>query len=461
MIRHTRDGSDRPRRSRSAALPALAAAALCLAACSTHDVLSVQDPDIINPENVQSPAGAEAVRQGALNRFNVATSGGESLFLMGGLFADEWINGDSYIDRQQVDTRTPIPENSFLLATNRNLHRARLSAAQAIALLRQYSASAPGWQPAEMYFVQAYLENLYAEAYCNGLVFSTVIDGREEYGSPISTAAAFQLALAHADSGLALVTGSTATDVKVRSALQVTRGRILLNLSRPAEAASAVSGVLTTFHYDMYHSQQTNDNATWSLNNDSHRYSVSAGEGSNGLNFATAADPRVPVCQGGDAACKAVGVTATARDDLGKPYYVQLLWPDRTSTVAIVDGIEARLIEAEAQLKAGSAATALATLNALRASKTGLAPLTDAGSDAARVNQLFRERGFWLFGRGHRMGDLRRLVRQYGRAQDAVFPTGTWHKGGNYGSDVTMPVPQAEENNPNVTPGHTCLDRNA
>ncbi len=461
MIPHMRAGSDRRRAPRAASLAALAAGILGLAACSTHDILSVQDPDIINPENVQSAAGAEAVRQGALARFNVATSGDESLFLLGGMFADEWINGDSYIDRQQVDTRTPIPENSFLLGINRSLHRARLSARQAVDLLRQYNPTAPGWETAEMYFVEAYLENVYAEDYCNGLVFSTVTDGREEYGSPITTAAAFQLALAHADSGLARVTGSTASDVKVRSALQVTRGRILLNLNRMPEAATAVSGVLTTFHYDMYHSQQTSNNNTWALNNDAHRYSVSTGEGTNGLPFATAGDPRVPVCQGGDAVCKAAGVTATARDDLGKPFNVQLIWPARESSVAIVDGIEARLIEAEAQLKAGSPATALATLNALRATKSGLAPLTDAGSDAARLSQLFSERGFWLFGRGHRMGDLRRLVRQYGRAQDAVFPTGVWHKGGNYGTDVTFPVPQAEENNPNVTPGHTCLDRNA
>lgn len=459
MIPHTRAGSDTRRRAASVAV--LAAAILGAAACSTHDVLTVTDPDIINPADVQSPAGADAVRVGALARFNVATSGGESLFLMGGLFADEWINGDSYIDRQQVDARTPIPANSFLLSANRSLHRARLSARQALDLLRQYSAGAPGWQLGEMYFVQAYLENLYAEDYCNGLVFSTVVDGREEYGSPITTTAAFQLALAHADSGLALVTGTTASDTKVRQALQVTRGRILLNLNRAPEAATAVAGVLTTFHYDMYHSQQSSDNATWSLNNSAHRYSVSTGEGTNGLNFATANDPRLPVCQGGDAACKAAGVTATSRDDLGKPYYVQLLWPARESSVAIVDGIEARLIEAEAQLKAGTPAAALATLNTLRATKSGLAPLTDAGTDAARVDQLFRERGFWLFGRGHRMGDLRRLVRQYARPQNSVFPTGAWHKGGDYGVDVTIPVPQAEENNPNVTPGQTCIDRNA
>ena len=59
----------------------------------------------------------------------------------------------------------------------------------------------------------------------------------------------------------------------------------------------------------------------------------------------------------------------------------------------------------------------------------------------------------------NRVGDLRRLIRQHGRAPESVFPTGAWHKGGNYGTDVTIPVPQAEENNPNVPIGKTCIDR--
>jgi hypothetical protein len=140
---------------------------------------------------------------------------------------------------------------------------------------------------------------------------------------------------------------------------------------------------------------------------------------------------------------------------------VQLIWPVRESPVSITSGIEARMIEAEAQLRAGNSAGALATLNAARATVTGLTPLADAGTEVARVNQLFRERAFWLFGRGYRVGDMRRLIRQYNRAANTVFPTGAWHKGGNYGTDVTMPVPQAEENNPNVPSGQTCLDRNA
>jgi hypothetical protein len=57
------------------------------------------------------------------------------------------------------------------------------------------------------------------------------------------------------------------------------------------------------------------------------------------------------------------------------------------------------------------------------------------------------------------VGDLRRLIRQHARAQNTVFPTGTWHKGGNYGTDVNVPVPQAELNNPNVQ--QACLNRNA
>jgi starch-binding outer membrane protein, SusD/RagB family len=341
------------------------------------------------------------------------------------------------------------------------LHRARLSAQQAVELLKKYRPTAPGWQVAEMFLVQAYVENLMAEHYCNGLVISDVVEGAEQYGSPMTTQAVFERALAHANEGLAAVTGTTASDVKVRSALQVTRGRILMNLNRPAEAAQAVAGVLTSFRYDMLHSQTTNSNAMWSFNNLAWRYSVSNAEGTNGLNFATANDPRVPVCVGGDAACRAAGVTRTTRDDQSQPLHIQLLWPARETPVAIASGIEARLIEAEAQLRAGNATASLATLNAARTTVSGLTPLTDAGTETARVSQLFRERAFWLFGRGHRVGALRRLIRQYNRTPTSVFPIGAWHKGGNYGADITVPVPQAEENNPSVTPGQTCLDRNA
>jgi hypothetical protein len=133
--------------------------------------------------------------------------------------------------------------------------------------------------------------------------------------------------------------------------------------------------------------------------------------------------------------------------------------------------VEARLIEAEAALKAGDVTTWLAKLNGIRAqvrtlmtaytnpqtytlnnpntfvTNTTLAPLTDPGTAASRVDLTFRERAFWMYGTGHRLGDLRRLIRQYGRTAESVFPTGTWHKGGPYGTDVALIVPFNEEQN--------------
>jgi len=449
----------RARTRRTVAATLLVAGSLAASGCNPSEFLTIEDPDIINPASVGSAAGANAARVGAIARLNVATAGGESLLLLGGLFADEWNNGDSFIARQEIDQRVITPQNNFLTDANRAMHRARLSAEQSILLLRQFSPTAPGWQLGEMYFIEAYIEDQAAEHYCSGVVFSTVIDGTESYGSPLTTAAAFARALAHADSGLALVTGTTADDVRVRSALQVIKGRILLGLNRPADAATAVTGVATGFQYLTYHALTTTSNQFWNFNNLAGRYSVSTTEGVNGMNFATANDPRVPVCAGNDAVCRTIGVTKASRDDLSTPYYVQRLWPVRESSVAIVSGQEARLIEAEAQLRAGNTGGSLTTLNALRATFTGLTPLTDAGTEATRVNQLFRERAFTLFGRGTRTGDLRRLIRQYARTATTVFPTGAWHKGGNYGTDVTLPLPLAETNNPNAGAG-VCIDRN-
>jgi hypothetical protein len=53
---------------------------------------------------------------------------------------------------------------------------------------------------------------------------------------------------------------------------------------------------------------------------------------------------------------------------------------------------------------------------------------------------------------------MRRLVRQYDRAADDVFPVGTHYKGGTYGDDVNLPVVTDERNNPNF---QGCTDRNA
>jgi hypothetical protein len=170
-------------------------------------------------------------------------------------------------------------------------------------------------------------------------------------------------------------------------------------------------------------------------------------EGGNGLNYVTSLDPRVRV----DRSTQRPGQDGT-------PIWRTLMFPRGDAPVPLATGVEARLIEAEALLAAGDAAGWLAKLNAARTTMPELTPLTDPGSAAARVDLLFRERAFWMYFTAHRVGDLRRLVRQYDRAPEAVWPSGNYFKGGVYGTDMNLPPSQAERNNPDY-PG--CADRNA
>ena len=450
-------------RWRAGMLAGVLAAASTMAACNTEQVLNVTDPDIINPSDVSTAAAADALRLGALYRFQVATTGttgtnsGDTEFLVGGMLADEWRSSDTFLQRNQIDRRAITTDNAEVDGPYRLTQRVRLAATQAIEQLTKFNA--PGWQVGQMFVIEAYAENQLAEDFCSGVPFSTVENGVETFGSSNTTAEALAIALAHTDSALKATTGTTANDISIRNAAKVLAGRILINLAQYKAAGDTVASVPTSYAWVNQHSDNTVYNAAWSFNNSVGRLFVGNGEGTNGLNFYGAGDPRLPVCA-------IIGTTKTGcgtDTPVSKPFdpstpvgppalAIQQKWPLRTSSVNLMTGIEARLIEAEAAFKAGNPAGMIAKLNQARTEGgvTGLAAnLTDPGNDAARVDLLFNERAFWLYSTGHRLGDLRRLVRQYNRAPESVYPTGSWWKGGNYGNQVTLPIPQSEETNPN------------
>jgi hypothetical protein len=205
--------------------------------------------------------------------------------------------------------------------------------------------------------------------------------------------------------------------------------------------------VPTDFQYVTEHapSPQRLQNAIWAYST-GFLWSVSDQEGGVGLPFLTAEDPRVPFQDEED-----VGLDGTT------PQFTLLKYADASAPVVVADGIEARLIEAEAAVNAGDFGGATTFLNDLR-SLVGLDPLGQPGGLDEAVDLVFSERAFWLFATGHRLGDMRRLIRQYGRDPATVFPSGTYIKGGNYGSDVNLPMPQEEGSNPNYV---GCIDREA
>ena len=445
-----------------------------------EQLLSAPDPDLISPSDVNSPEGADALRLGALGRLRGIASGGESVWLYGGLLADEWKSSDTFLERNAVDSRTIPGDNANVQTAFRDVYRARTSAREALGKLNEYKPT-PTANVGQMYLVMALAETFLAEKFCNGTPLSDASTGVVVAGPPMSNAEVFTLALAHVDSGLTLAPASLtdAASVAVRNSLLVARGRVLVDLGRFPEAAAAVAGVSTSFRFDGTHSLTGGNNQIWSVNTSVKRYTVGdsfdvSGIIRNSLPFASAADPRVPVDG------SSTGTSSVGRGFDGSTNFIRQRLFGRVDPTPILSGLDARLIEAEAKLKANDIAGMMTILNSLRSSPptianfsgtgstpgtpvavtpAGLTALATPASPDAAATLFFREKAFWTFARGQRLSDLRRLIRQYGRSADAVFPAGNFFKTGSpYGSDVNLPVTVDEKNNPQ---SQGCTDRKA
>lgn len=456
----------------------IALIAVLASGCDLDKLVRATDADIIGVDAISNPTAANAVRIGTLGRFNANTTGGESMFLYGGLFGDEFTTGDTFTQRVETDQRALTPQNGNITGAYRGLHLPRIGAIQARDALAQFSPNAPNWNFGEMFFVEAYMLNLLAEHFCNGQPISSIRDGVETFAAPTPTVEIYATALAKVDSGLVRVgSGTVADDVRVRNALSILKARILLNQGNFAGVQAAVAAVPTSYGWVQQHALTANTPGMWSLINNQRRYIVSNNEGPLNMNFGTAADPRVPTCVVGSPACVAAGFTLRRPFDnanLAVPDMLyQLVAPTDASSVALVTGLQARLFEAEALNRADRFGEALVILNTLRAAPPGygrtiaaMPALVDPGTPAGRRDLIFREKGFWLFGLGHRYGDLRRMMRQYNMTQNQVFPNGTWQIGRapGYSTDVVFRTPTAESFNPlqpvDADGAPSCIDRN-
>jgi hypothetical protein len=427
----------------------LAAAGVVSAGCG---LLDTNQPNIVDPGNLDSPEGAQTRRIGAITDFAFAQDGDGTQFedghiLLSGLMADEFVLSTTPPTEQEIDQRRVFENNSTLFDMFHNLHRARAAAEDAADALQEFSPD-PDAEPgiAEMLSLAGYTYLFFGESFCSGVPFSRLEGEEIVFGEPQTTQEIFETALARFDAALAHP-GLVADDGSITNLAAVGRGRALVNLRRFADAAAAVAAVPTEFQYVTEHSESPLrlQNAIWSYST-GFLWSVSDQEGEVGLPFRSAEDPRVPFVDEED-----VGLDGTT------PQFTLTKYPDAAASVVVADGIEARLIEAEARLDVPDLPGMTTILNDLRAT-IELDPVSQPGDQDEGEDLLFSERAFWLFATGHRLGDMRRLIRQYERDSEQVFPSGTYIKGGSYGPDVNLPMPQEEGNNPNFA---GCLDREA
>jgi hypothetical protein len=450
------------RLSRAKAASPLVATAIAffLGACSVDKVLQVPDPDVSRPSDLSGAQALPTLLASAVGDFQVAFSGTggntglEGLTNISGLFTDEFFFTETFPTRVQIDRRAIDRVNSNMRDIFFTVQRARASALRAETTYKKLAATDSGY--AESLDIGGYSFLFLAEAYCSGVPVSGFdASGQVVNGTPLSTSQLVDSAIARFQ--VAITVAQTAGNTRLEYLARVGQARALLfkGNSNLDAAAAVVASVPTSFAYRVFSSSNTDrqNNGIWEFNWNEKRWSQADSEAGIGLPFLSANDPRTPYVRRG------FGF------DRATPLYSTLKYPNRDASEVLADGVEARLIEAEAFLSHGDITNYLARLNALRATTTPALPaLTDPGAaNNARVRQLFHERGFWLFATNHRLGDLRRLSRAtaqggYGLDPSTVFPSGNYQGEslGVYGSDVNFPIPVEEDNNPNF---HGCINR--
>jgi len=452
---------------------------LGVAACSPSSLVDVQSPStVVDPSLITSAAAATQLRTGALVRMIGAIGRLQttSVIAMSGYLTDELSNGPTYSGGTGDDRNVLNP----LLGKNSSgysydqIQSARVKAQQARQALQLYAANVPSAPRAwwgELFALEGYTELWLAELFCSGMpLTSAPLVGPQVPTRGFTTIELYTHAISLFDS--AMVEG--ADSAQYVNLARVGKARALLNMGQFAAADSVVQSVPTDFVYLLQSIISGTDGLgffSFPGQLPSGYYRVQDREGGNGLVWST--DPRVGVVkdteQTGDMLWPAKfnvnssGVPDPRTGKSGVP-------------IRLADGLEARLIQAEAALARGDGSW-LTTLNMLRSTCIGsaacapiagltsssLPPLADPGTPALRLDTLMKERAMWLYLTGHREGDLRRMAHVYDRDPNTLWPTGIMsvpafpplftdpgiENGQRYGPDVVYgPDPNEKLNNP-------------
>lgn len=482
-----------------------AAAVFAAAACSPDKILDAEIRDVIDPSAVAGAAGLSAYRNSALGDFQVAFSGSSTIegqVNYSALLGDEFDITDTFNTRIEIDRRDIKDDNSNNEAVFVSLARARVSAERSA---RQYGSLESEAQSearatatdtlnfatgrAEAFAFAGFTYIFFAENYCEGVSFTEADDeGGVANAPPLSRDSVLRRSLQRFDSAFVFAartrnvtsgTTTTPTPISLTTARLARIGKARAYLNRAdtrtspfldsALAQLGAANVPTDYEYRILHSENSGrqNNGIFSYNTSQARWRQANRQGGNGLPYRDAYVNGVDV----RTAHRSNGNTGFDR----RAHWTSLKYPARNSYVVLASGVEARLIEAEVALRKGDNATFLTRLNDLRANTSlnrcveravgcnqptaALAALADPGTATGREDLLFRERAYWLFLTSHRLGDMRRLIRQYGRQRETVYPTGPFEKAPTtrYGTDVSFPIPVQERNNSEFPQsGNTC-----
>lgn len=426
-MHRTHDSFSRPSwRRRSAALALLFP--VLAAGCDTDDLLKVEAPSQLPAENLESPANAALLVNGAVADWECAVG---AFVVTSGVISDELTDGQLGAAAWSYDRRDFNVQPGGAYGVNgcdsnqtpgvyRPLSTARWAGDNALTYLQEWTdAEVPNRSAliAQAALVAGFSYNLLGMSMC-----SAAIDG----GPEVFPADLF--AAAEARFTTAMEAGAAAGLTDVVNAARVGRARVRLFQGNTAGAAADAAQVPADFEYFATASQDNNRryNRVFASNILSPFYNVA--EESRGLTTGGVLDPRTATHNDG----------RNAND--GEILWVQEKYDDYSDPIRVASGAEAQLILAEIQ--GGQAAIDI--VNALRAA-AGV-PAVSA-SEAADIEQtVIEERRRELFLEGFRQYDISRFELPQVPAVGTPYP-----KGGVYGNTTCLPLPDVERfNNPNI-----------
>src|SRR5215213_5350251 len=231
-----------------------AAAALLLAgaaACSTSDLLDVETPDQITPEQAESAVGAASLRASALGNF-AAFYGGDyggsfhGLTITSGMLTDEIESARG--GTEHLDSRAQNEGVQPLSTTWAFVGQSTTQTIRAINALKEFAPEGTATEKAtkatqigHLYALQGFAYVILAENYCSGLPIANAND-LDPKTDLLTTAQMLARATAYFDTAAATL-GTTTADQPFRNAVAVGRARTLIDLGRYDDAATAVAAI--------------------------------------------------------------------------------------------------------------------------------------------------------------------------------------------------------------------------
>lgn len=409
-------------------------------ACDTlSNPLEVEPASRIPAAQLERPENALLLSTGAIGDFECAFN---SYTGQGGLIGEEFIYAQQTASRTPYDRRNTTKDDSDYAVNTCTgtgvytpLQTARQSNENVLALLNSWtdaevSAGAGAPNRTNLMAVAAayagYSLVLLGEGFCTMALSSVNIDKSLTYGGEIQRDSVFRVAIARLSEAITFATAANNTNIRTMAYLG--RARAKLNVGDYAGAKADAAQVPSGFVFVASASETAANrfNRIWAENS-VNNLAFSVGEP-----YRSMGDARVPVV-----------LSTRPPSATGIQHYYQTKYPTGSTPLPIATYEEARLIIAEADIRANSLVTALPIINASRTRGGQSVPFTGT-SQAQYLAELIDQRRRELFAESHHLGDILR----YNIAVQPAAGT-AYHFGGTYANQICLPLPAAERlNNP-------------